>query len=86
MKSRCNSAPKMQSVLTPRVKNGHGSNDSPQKHYYGKTAPRFGHSNHNYHYKYFHLQYSPENSPEKPKQSKPAPQNVQEIIDKKIKI
>jgi len=54
MKTRCSSAPRMQTVLTPRVKDGRISNDSPQNHYYGKTAPRFGHSNHNYHYKYHH--------------------------------
>jgi hypothetical protein len=52
MKTRSNSAPRMQTVLTPRVKDGRVSDDSPQKHYYGKTAPRFNHSNHNYHYKY----------------------------------
>lgn len=51
MKSRCNSAPKMQRVYTPRVKDGNGLDESAQKHYYGKTAPRFNHSNHNYFYK-----------------------------------
>ena len=52
MKTRSNSAPRMQTVLTPRVKDGRVSDDSPQKHYYGKTAPRFNHSNHNYQFKY----------------------------------
>jgi hypothetical protein len=42
----------METVYTPRVKDGRISNDSPQKHYYGKTAQKFGHSNHNYHFKY----------------------------------
>lgn len=54
MRSRCNSAPKMDTVYTARVKDGRYSNQSPQKHYYGKTAPRFGHSNHNYFFKYIH--------------------------------
>jgi hypothetical protein len=42
----------MDIVYTPRVKDGRISNDSPQKHYYGKTAQKFGHANHNYHFKY----------------------------------
>jgi hypothetical protein len=45
----------METVYTPRVKNGRPFNESPQKHYYGKTAPHPDHSNHNYFYKYLHL-------------------------------
>jgi hypothetical protein len=56
MKTRTNSAPRMQQTFTPRVKDGRISNDSPQKNYYNKTAPRFN-DNPNYNYKYnkFHL-------------------------------
>lgn len=53
MKSRCSSAPRMERVFTPRVKDGRLSNDSPQVHYYNKTATKFTNkANPNYHHKY----------------------------------
>ena len=52
MKTRSSSAPRMQTVLTPRVKDGRILNDSPQKHYYGRTSGSFRNANHNYHIKY----------------------------------
>jgi hypothetical protein len=42
----------MQTVYIARVKDGRVSNDSPQKHYYGRTAHGFASSNSNYFYKY----------------------------------
>lgn len=65
--SRCSSAPKMQRVWTPRVKDGRRSNDSPQVHYYNKTGERFTNANPHYHYKYLNYLFSPENSPAKRK-------------------
>ena len=41
MSSRCSSAPKMQRVWTPRVKDGRRSNEDAKVHYYGKTANSF---------------------------------------------
>jgi hypothetical protein len=52
MKSRVNSAPKMEMVYTARVKDGRYSNDSPQKHYYGKRGPGFASSGSTFFYKY----------------------------------
>lgn len=54
--TRSQSATSMQQVYTPRVKDGRRSNESPQGHYYGKTAPKFSHlnANSNHHFKYLH--------------------------------
>ena len=41
MSSRCSSAPKMQRVWTPRVKDGRRSNEDAKVQYYGKTAGSF---------------------------------------------
>lgn len=49
---RASSAPKMQTIYTARVKDGRYSNDSPQKHYYGRTGAGFASSNSNYFFKY----------------------------------
>lgn len=52
MKSRVSSAPKMETVYTARVKDGRYSNDSPQKHYYGRKGPGFASSGSTFFYKY----------------------------------
>lgn len=52
MKARVNSAPRMQQAYTPRVKDGRLSNDSPQIHYYNKTATKVNNANPSYFNKY----------------------------------
>jgi hypothetical protein len=42
----------MEMVYTARVKDGRYSNDSPQKHYYGRKGPGFASSGSTFFYKY----------------------------------
>jgi hypothetical protein len=51
----------MQQVYTPRVKGNLYANDSPQKPYYGKTAPRFNLNNPSPAHKYFPSDAVPNN-------------------------
>ena len=53
--SRVSSAPRMQRVYTPRVKDGRMSNENPEVHYYNKTGTRFSNANPHYHYKYLYF-------------------------------
>lgn len=71
MKSRVNSAPRMQQVYTPRVKDGRNSNDSPQIHYYNKTATKVNNPNPSLFQKYQYFKPVPKVVQSKIKVSQP---------------
>ena len=53
MSSRCSSAPRMQKVYTPRVKDGRRSNENQQVIHYNRSAQKLSYANPQHHNKYF---------------------------------